>query len=119
MVPKVSFPLMLMIVSTDQKSRCDAKPDNLDNKNAHRRSHERTDFLIKCFDPGIIWDEHGIRSDVVVSVLFFPLVFVLTFCPPAFHPWIPTCGHPHSSFSGLTTPGHQRHVQRPPRGVGQ
>ena len=64
-----------MIVYPDQKSRCDAKPDNLDNKDAHRRSHERTDFLIKCFDPGIIWDEHGIRSDVVVSMFFFPPLF--------------------------------------------
>ena len=60
------------------RSRCDAKPENLDNKNAHHRSHERTDFLIKCFDPGIIWDEHGVRSDIVVSMLSLPptLVFI-------------------------------------------
>jgi hypothetical protein len=36
---------------------------------ARRRGHERTDFIIKCFDPGIAWDNYGIRSDVVVCLL--------------------------------------------------
>jgi hypothetical protein len=50
----------------DSQNRCDAKPSNLDDSNARLRTHEKTDFIIKCFDPGIVWREHGIRSDVVV-----------------------------------------------------
>jgi hypothetical protein len=42
-------------------------PDNLDGPGSHNRSHEKTDFLIKNFDPGVLWDEFGIRDDVVVS----------------------------------------------------
>ena len=46
------------------------KPDNLDDKvnETRRRKHERTDFIIKCFDPGIVWESYGTWSDVVVSL---------------------------------------------------
>lgn len=52
--------------------RCEASPDNLDGNinEARRRRHERTDFIIKCFDPGTVWEKYGIRSDVVVSLSF-------------------------------------------------
>jgi Plavaka transposase len=46
--------------------RCDARPGNLDDFSAHRRTHEKTDLLLRLFDPGIVWDEYGLRSDVVV-----------------------------------------------------
>ncbi|KAF8905959.1 hypothetical protein CPB84DRAFT_1813943 [Gymnopilus junonius] len=52
--------------------KCDAKPDNLDDPSSHRRSHEKTDYLIKNFDPGILWDEFGIRSDIVPFTHSFP-----------------------------------------------
>ncbi|KAJ7470114.1 hypothetical protein B0H11DRAFT_1730665 [Mycena galericulata] len=52
--------------------KCDAKPDNLDAPGARRRSHEKTDFLITCFDPGTLWDDFGIRSDVVPFTHGFP-----------------------------------------------
>lgn len=45
-----------------------AKPENLDVPDARRHTHEKTDFLIECFDPGIIWSDYGVRSDVVVSI---------------------------------------------------
>ena len=48
-------------------TRCDAKPGNLDNDKAHLRTYEKTDFLLEAFDPGIVWDQYGLRSDVVVS----------------------------------------------------
>jgi hypothetical protein len=48
--------------------RCDALPDNLDGPGSHRRLHEKTDFLISKFDPGILWDDYGIRSDIVVRL---------------------------------------------------
>ena len=57
------------IFTDDTIIRCDAKPDDLDAEGAHRRSHEKTDFMIRNFDPGILWDDYGIRSDVVVRAL--------------------------------------------------
>lgn len=51
--------------------RCDAKPSNLDDNHAHLRTYEKTDFLLGVFDPGIVWDEYGLRSDVVVSHSLF------------------------------------------------
>ncbi|KAJ7150481.1 hypothetical protein C8R43DRAFT_1127959 [Mycena crocata] len=46
--------------------KCDAKPDNLDTPGAHRRKDTKTEFLVTCFDPGTLWDDFGIRSDVIV-----------------------------------------------------
>lgn len=51
--------------------RCDAPPYDLDGTRALRRTHEKTDFLITCFDPGTLWDDFGVRSDVVVSLNLF------------------------------------------------
>jgi len=48
--------------------RCDAKPNDLDNPESHQRCHEKTDFMIKNFDPGILWSEYGLRNDVVVHL---------------------------------------------------
>jgi hypothetical protein len=47
--------------------RCTASPKDLDGDRAQLRTHEKTDFLIEIFDPGILWEEYGIRTDVVVS----------------------------------------------------
>lgn len=38
-------------------------PENLDGPGSHK-----TDFLIKKFDPSILWDEFGIKSDIVVRI---------------------------------------------------
>jgi hypothetical protein len=48
--------------------RCDAKPDSLDQAGSHRRRHEKTDFLIQNYDAGVLWDDFGIRSDIVVRI---------------------------------------------------
>jgi len=48
--------------------RCDANPNDLDAENARRRSHQKTEFLITSFDPGVLWDDFGVRSDVVVRL---------------------------------------------------
>ncbi len=42
-------------------------PDKLDSGTGHRRTHEKTDYLINSFDPGVLWDAFGIYEDVVVS----------------------------------------------------
>ncbi|KAF8055570.1 hypothetical protein FPV67DRAFT_1435271 [Lyophyllum atratum] len=52
--------------------KCDARPKDLDTPEALRRSHTMTDVLIEAFDPGILWDEHGIRTDVVPFTHDFP-----------------------------------------------
>ncbi|KAF7349794.1 hypothetical protein MVEN_01279500 [Mycena venus] len=48
--------------------KCDPKPDNLDAPNARRRKDAKTAFLVTCFDPGTLWDDFGIRSDVIVDI---------------------------------------------------
>ncbi|TFK17085.1 hypothetical protein FA15DRAFT_553625, partial [Coprinopsis marcescibilis] len=52
--------------------KCMAKPDDLDNPGAHQRTHEKTDVLIECFDPGILWKSYGVRADVVPFTHEFP-----------------------------------------------
>ncbi|KAJ7441973.1 hypothetical protein B0H11DRAFT_2348854 [Mycena galericulata] len=52
--------------------KCDAMPNNLDAPGARMRSHRKTDFLITCFDPGTLWDDFGIRSDIVPFTHDFP-----------------------------------------------
>ncbi|KAJ6515253.1 hypothetical protein C8R45DRAFT_887963 [Mycena sanguinolenta] len=53
--------------------KCDASPTNLDAPGTRRlRSHRKTDFLITCFDPGTLWDDFGIRSDIVPFTHDFP-----------------------------------------------
>ena len=73
--------MLTAIVYQLMNFRCDARPDNLDDPGSHRRSHEKTDYLIKNFDPTILWDEYGIRHDIVVcdhsSVVVF--LFICSF----------------------------------------
>ncbi|KAF9526782.1 hypothetical protein CPB83DRAFT_870278 [Crepidotus variabilis] len=59
-------------LNTHDCSRCDAKPGNLDDPGAHSQSHEKTDFFINNFDPGILWDEYGICNNVVPFTHSFP-----------------------------------------------
>lgn len=49
--------------------KCKARPDNLDNPQAPRRTRKRTNTLLETgCDPGDLWSEHGLRDDVVVSL---------------------------------------------------
>ncbi|KAJ7084139.1 hypothetical protein C8R44DRAFT_903496 [Mycena epipterygia] len=52
--------------------KCDAHPDHLDAPGARLRTKTKTEALIRCFDPGILWDEYGVRSDVVPFTAGFP-----------------------------------------------
>ncbi|KAJ7142563.1 hypothetical protein C8R44DRAFT_571794, partial [Mycena epipterygia] len=54
--------------------KCDAKPNNLDAPGACRRKDTKTAFLVTCFDPGTLWDDFGIRSDVIPFTRDFPRV---------------------------------------------
>lgn len=50
--------------------RCDANPKNLDADGANPRWQGKTNFLINTWDPGILWSDFGVRSDVLVHFLF-------------------------------------------------
>ncbi|KAF8191847.1 hypothetical protein K438DRAFT_1970227 [Mycena galopus ATCC 62051] len=52
--------------------KCEAHPDHLDVGDTRLRTKTKTDALIMCFDPGILWDDYGIRSDVVPFTHDFP-----------------------------------------------
>ncbi|KAJ3871695.1 hypothetical protein F5051DRAFT_340527 [Lentinula edodes] len=52
--------------------KCMNRPEDLDAMNARPRTRTKTDFLITCFDPGIVWDEFGVQSDVVPFTSYFP-----------------------------------------------
>ncbi|KAJ7800645.1 hypothetical protein B0H14DRAFT_3092576 [Mycena olivaceomarginata] len=45
--------------------KCDAPAKDLDSPGARIRTQAKTDLLITTFDPGILWDDFGIRHDVV------------------------------------------------------
>lgn len=79
--------------------RCDARPDNLDGPGSHRCSHEKTDYLIKNFDPGVLWDEYGIRHDIVVRLCGI-LVYVNDLSAP--QPF--THGFPRADIHELLAP---------------
>lgn len=48
--------------------RCDAKPTNLDGPGSHRRSHEKTNNYIDAYDTKALWDDFGLRHNIVVSI---------------------------------------------------
>ncbi|KAJ7506397.1 hypothetical protein B0H11DRAFT_1850523 [Mycena galericulata] len=52
--------------------KCEAHPDHLDAVGSRLRTQTKTDALIMCFDPGILWDDYGIRSDIVPFTHGFP-----------------------------------------------
>ncbi|KAF8139321.1 hypothetical protein K438DRAFT_1785789 [Mycena galopus ATCC 62051] len=52
--------------------KCDAHPDHLDAPGARLRNKTKTEVLIECFDPGILWDDYGVRSDIVPFTNGFP-----------------------------------------------
>jgi len=54
-----------------QLVRCDAHPNDLDAEDTRRRSHQKTEFLINSFDPGVLWDDFGLRSDIEVCLPIF------------------------------------------------
>jgi hypothetical protein len=51
----------------DMCGRCTARPQDLDDLHARRRTRKKTDTLIQVYDASILWAEHGIRDDIVVS----------------------------------------------------
>ncbi|EDR13606.1 uncharacterized protein LACBIDRAFT_322663 [Laccaria bicolor S238N-H82] len=55
--------------------KCDAHPTRLDSTGTTgglRRTQQKTDYFISVFDPGILWDDFGIHSDIVPFTHDFP-----------------------------------------------
>ncbi|KAI9444386.1 hypothetical protein BJY52DRAFT_1206719 [Lactarius psammicola] len=53
-------------------AKCDVTPDNLDSGTGHQRTHEKTNYLIKCFDSRALWDAFGVYEDVMPFTHSFP-----------------------------------------------
>ncbi len=70
-VPCKKFIYLLSPADTWLCTRCDAKQGNLDDAHAHLWTYEKSNFLLEVFDPGIVWDQYGLWSDVVVSHIPF------------------------------------------------
>jgi hypothetical protein len=67
LVPKVCRHLPRPYFHLEQHLvRCDAPPQDLDSPDARPRSQKTTTVLIQTFESRILWDEYGIRSDVMV-----------------------------------------------------
>lgn len=43
-----------------------ARPENLDDPAARRRTQHKTNVLFQGFDPGTLWRDYGVRDDIVV-----------------------------------------------------
>ncbi|KIY62588.1 hypothetical protein CYLTODRAFT_438856 [Cylindrobasidium torrendii FP15055 ss-10] len=65
--------VLLSCVVSNWCPKCTARPENLDHDpDAILRTHEAAEFLIENFDPGIIWSDYGVRSDVEPFTVNFP-----------------------------------------------
>ncbi|KAF5334445.1 hypothetical protein D9611_014474 [Ephemerocybe angulata] len=53
-------------------AKCMARPENLDDPDATRRTQKKTEAYMKHHDPGTLWDTYGIRDDVVPFTHTFP-----------------------------------------------
>ncbi|CAK5274975.1 unnamed protein product [Mycena citricolor] len=44
--------------------KCDVEPNNLDGEGAWLCTQTKTEALIMCFNPGILWTDYGTRANV-------------------------------------------------------
>ncbi|KAN0128104.1 hypothetical protein V8E53_014085 [Lactarius tabidus] len=70
--PKWVLDIICPVLLTLFYVRCDALPTNLDGAESHRRSHEKTDILINTYNPRVLWDDFGVRHNIVPFTYFFP-----------------------------------------------
>ncbi|KAJ7025471.1 hypothetical protein C8F04DRAFT_967745, partial [Mycena alexandri] len=70
----VDYPEQVCLVALVQNwcPKCEVHPNNLDVDGARLRTRTKTEALIMCFDPCILWDEYSVRSDVVPFTNDFP-----------------------------------------------
>jgi hypothetical protein len=68
--PKWVLDIICPVLLTLFYVRCDALPTNLDGAESHRRSHEKTDILINTYNPRVLWDDFGVRHNIVVCIIY-------------------------------------------------
>lgn len=94
--------------------RCRARPENLDDPGAGRRTHELTDALIDTYDPGTLWATEGIRDDVVVREPYFVTRITpqtnITQCAIALYTQLPSCRYTQAYGPRPSSPDCQGHV---------
>jgi hypothetical protein len=65
--------------------RSDTKPDNLDVGNSRLWNQIKTEFLINNWDPGTLWTDFGVHTDIVVRFLHCTLLNLSEFQTTAFY----------------------------------
>ncbi|KAI9440158.1 hypothetical protein BJY52DRAFT_1206918 [Lactarius psammicola] len=65
-------PVWLTGIVSNWCPKCDVLPTDLDGSGSHQRSHVKTDLLIKTFDPSVLWDNFGLRHNIVPFTYSFP-----------------------------------------------
>ena len=93
----------ILIRYIQSRRRCDAFPTDLDCAGSHRRSHEKTDLLIKSFEPEILWDEFGIRNDIMVHFAFVLFLTLFSYHYTVIHQPF-THGFPRADIHELLAP---------------
>jgi len=56
----------VFIASYKSRNRCTAHRKNLDGGGVWR-SHEHTQLLMDAFGEKVLWDDHGVVADILVS----------------------------------------------------
>lgn len=65
-VPEVSHISGITFFHISEFCRCVARPGNLDAPDARRRTQSTTDFIVRTLDRDILWNDFGLRADVLV-----------------------------------------------------
>lgn len=99
--------------------RSDTKPDNLDVGNSRLWNQIKTEFLINNWDPGTLWTDFGVHTDIVVRFLHCTLLNLSEFQTTAFYIWFPSCWYSRVTVTGPPPSGDQRNVQGPYCYVGE
>jgi hypothetical protein len=58
--------------------RCTARPESLDAPGARRRTQTTTAYIVNLWDSGVLWNDFGVRADVLVRIIISITAFSLT-----------------------------------------
>ena len=58
--------------------RCTARPESLDAPGARQQTQTTTAYIVNLWDPGVLWNDFGVRADVLVRIIISITAFSLT-----------------------------------------